>query len=63
MRKIVEYRLAVGDDDEKELSQQVNHLIADGFQPLGGVATTTTREAFVCFVQAMVKYGGDESSG
>ena len=56
MRKIVEYRLAVGDDDENQLNDKVNELIAEGFEPLGGVTATTTREAYVYFVQAMVRY-------
>jgi hypothetical protein len=56
MRRIVEYRLAIGDDDEKELNRIVNELIAQGFQPMGGVSATTTREAYVYFVQAMVRY-------
>jgi hypothetical protein len=56
MRRIVEYRLAIGDDDENELNRIVNELIAQGFQPMGGVSATTTREAYVYFLQAMVRY-------
>lgn len=59
MRNIVEYRLAIGDDDENELCRKVNALIAEGFQPIGGISATTTREAYVYFAQAMVRYQGD----
>jgi hypothetical protein len=56
MRRIVEYRLATGDDDEKELNRSVNDLIAQGFEPFGGVAASTTREAYIYYAQAMVRY-------
>lgn len=62
MRKIVEYRLATSDDDENELVQKVNDLIAQGFQPIGSIAVTTTREAYVCYVQAMVRYEDVDAS-
>jgi hypothetical protein len=58
MPRIVEYTLATSDDDESEVTQKVNELIAQGFQPLGGVSVTTTREAYVCYAQAMVRYEG-----
>ena len=54
MNKIIEYQVATADGDVKELIDFVNHLIKDGFQPLGGISVATSAEV-PRYAQAMVK--------
>jgi len=56
MNKIVEYIMAKGIvGNEKQFNDQVNRMIKDGFQPLGGVAIAADNSV-LHFTQAMVKY-------
>lgn len=40
---------------DKHLEDKVNGLIADGWQPLGGVSSSVVKNEFVIFSQAMTK--------
>ena len=53
--KIKEYKLVHG-PDPKFVENDVNTLIANGFQPYGGVATATIEGGGTIYSQAMVKY-------
>jgi hypothetical protein len=55
MKKIIAYGVATGEADVNILVKDVNEHIAQGYQPIGGI-TSTTCEGVVCFAQAMVKY-------
>lgn len=62
MPKITEYQV-VGFEDPADLSFRVNELIADGWQPFGGMqANTSADDEHIDPVeylwQAMVKYDG-----
>ena len=56
MNKITEYRLLRDVADEKKLTAQVNELIKQGFEPLGGPCACADNSTFFIY-QAMVKYG------
>jgi len=58
--KVIEYQIAVGNGDCKELVQDVNDLIKNGFQPLGGVSSCVDEER-VYYSQAMIKIASDET--
>ena len=57
MSNIIDYQVAIGKNDYKELVKAVNDLIKQGFQPFGGVSTTGGDTSLVYYAQAMVKYG------
>ena len=48
--------VAVNEDSSYELTQQVQKLIDQGYEPLGGVAMAISKYNTRFFVQAMVKY-------
>ena len=48
------YQLAVG-DGEIELTQEVNQLIAQNWQPLGGPITFRRDNGTLALMQAMIK--------
>jgi hypothetical protein len=54
MNKIIEYQVAVSEGNFNELVEKVNQLIKEGFQPLGGISSTSVAQ-IVCYSQAMVK--------
>jgi len=54
MSKITEY-YAVHDDNAEMLTEKVNELIKQGWQPFGGISTTTS-EGHTQYIQAMVEY-------
>jgi hypothetical protein len=57
MKKIIEYDLVTG--EEPELINAVNRLIAQGWQPLGGIALTSyTEDDGTLWSQAMVRHEG-----
>lgn len=59
--RIVAY-MVCEDSTEKELTDGVNELIEDGWQPFGGVCHAMVREEddglFYWYSQALVKYDG-----
>jgi hypothetical protein len=55
MNKIIEYRAITVTGDYKDLNAEVNALMRNGFQPLGGVSTCLDHNT-VFFTQAMVRY-------
>jgi hypothetical protein len=61
MNKIIEYQVVAGEGDVKELIRNVNQLIKEGFQPFGGISSTSISTA-VCFSQAMVKFAKTEQA-
>jgi hypothetical protein len=54
MNKIIEYQIAKGTGDYKDLVKDVNELIKAGFEPMGGVSTCGAGDA-VSYTQAMIK--------
>jgi hypothetical protein len=67
MSKVVDYQIVRGFDPilrqftEEALANSVRHLMLEGWQPLGGVAVTTTQPGQysvgeTVLIQAMVKY-------
>ena len=54
--KVLEYTI-LADDCPKDLSEQVNANIQEGWQPFGGVACNPpTEQSIEWYAQAMVKY-------
>jgi uncharacterized protein YgiM (DUF1202 family) len=56
MSKIVEYRAVVSEGDINSLHREVNELIENGYQPLGGISSTVAAGMVVYYAQAMVKH-------
>jgi len=56
MKKITEYTIVKGaQGTEKHFTDEVNHLIQKGFQPLGGLAISLN-DGTLMFAQALVRY-------